>query len=434
MMSMNFKNITRIVLLAVIATGLISCKDGNSIYNPDYEPNELDPVITNITPERGYLAGVDSVHIFGENFASDIDSMIINFGGSPGIIKRASRTELVVRPGIIHSTTPEDLLDVKVAVRGAENFSDPFPYYLAQPFGTYYGLASQDNPTSSVAVDAQNNIYTIIENGGVIRYTRISPNGTVTQDLTRYPGELDGNDEAYPTDSTMRFTSYSSIVVAPSGDLLLSQQGLRAIFQKTFGDDKRESVWAVSSNGDLQIRDMVFDNDGFLWVVGLGSNEVHRFNASTKNESTFPLAGEFSSVAFFSNENQLFVGGEINGDQKVWKFDIDGSGNISQGELYFDFGQYYEGTVSDMVFASNGELLITAGALAEGVERDASIVRVFPDGNHQLLFEGMLKPGAFDITWRDDNIAVVTVQNEDETSVNFLNMYDRERAGIYGLN
>lgn len=433
MISMKFKNITRIVLLAVITTGLISCKDGNSVYNPDYEPTETDPVITNITPERGYLAGVDSVHIIGENFASEIDSMIINFGGSPGIIKRASKTELIVRPGIIHSDTPEDLLDVKVAVRGAENFSDPFRYYLAQPFGTYYGLVSQDNPTSSVAIDEQNNIYTIIENGGVIRYTRITPDGTVTQDLTRYPGETrEGG--AFPTDSTMRFTAYTSMVVAPSGNLLLAQQGLRAIFQKTFGDDLRESVWTASSDGDLQIRDMIFDNNGFLWVVGFGSNAVHRFNASSRDESTFPLAGEFSSVAFFSNENQLFVGGEINGGQKVWKFDIDGNGNIGQGELYFDFGEYYEGTVSDMVFASNGELLITAGVLAEGVDRDASIVRVFPDGKHQLLFEGMLKPGAFDITWRDDNIAVVTVQNEDETSVNFLNMYDRERAGIYGFN
>ena len=78
-------------------------------------------------------------------------------------------------------------------------------------------------------------------------------------------------------------------------------------------------------------------------------------------------------------------------------------------------------------------ILILAN-LADGEERDESIVRVCPNGKHQRLYEGMLKPGAFSITWRDDKYAVVTIQNEDENSVNFLDMYDRERAGIYGLN
>lgn len=425
--SMKFRNISRIVLLAVITTGLISCKDGNSIYDPDYEPSRTDPVISSISPTDGYLAGVDSVIVTGENFASTTDSVIIDFGGSAGVIKSASKTQLVVRPG---TKWGEDLA-VRVAVRGAEFFSNSFLYDLFQPYGFYPGLDGSNEPTSPVAVDAQNNIYTIINTNGIIRYTKVAPDGTITTDLTRYPGEPKPGGGTYPSDSTMRFNSYSTMEVGSNGNLFMAQQNLRAIFQKTFGDNLQESVWVASSSGNLKIRDIVFDNNGYLWAVGADSDQIHRFNTANKNESKTSFAGALSSVAFFSNNNELFVGGQIQGSQKVWKFTIDGSGNLTQGALYFDFAQHYEGTVSDMILASNGELLITTGRELDNVSKP-SIVRVFPDGRHEALYEGMLKPGATSITWRDDNIAVVTVRG-DENSINFLDMYDRTRAGIFGF-
>lgn len=44
----------------------------------------------------------------------------------------------------------------------------------------------------------------------------------------------------------------------------------------------------------------------------------------------------------------------------------------------------------------------------------------------------MIKQGTFGITWRDDEIAVVVVEGDD-ASVNFMDMYDRTRAGIFGF-
>lgn len=424
--SMKFKVFPKLVIAAALITGIVSCKDGNSIYDPNYEPPRPDPVISSISPADGYLAGVDSVIVTGENFASSSDSVIINFGGSPGVIKSATETQLIVRPG---TKWGEDL-GVRVGVRGAEFFSNTFPYDLFQPFGFYAGVDGSNEPTSPVAVDDANNIYTIVNTNGIIRYTRISPDGSITEDMTRYPGEQRPEGGQYPTDSTMRFTSYSALAIGPGGDLFLGQQSLRAIFLKTFGDDSRESVWAASSNGNLQIRDFVFDNNGYFWVVGFGSNQIHRFNASNKNEVQTPFSGDLSSVAFYSNTNELFVGGRIDGSQKIWKFTIDGSGNLTQGGLYFDLAQHYAGTVSDMILASNGELLIALGPRDNTTK--PSMVRVFPDGTHEVLYEGMLKPGAASITWRDDNIAVVTVRGE-ENSINFLDMYDRTRAGIFGF-
>ncbi len=424
---MKFRKINHLVLVAVLATGLVSCNEGNSVYDPGYEPSRPNPVVTNITPEDGYLAGVDSVIIIGENFATNVDSVIVNFGGSAGVVKNATETRLVVRPGTIWG----DNLDVRVGVRGAEFFSDAYQYDLAQPFGVYPGVNEKVNPTSPVAVDAQNNIYTITTENKITRYTRITPDGTVTKDMTRYPGELDGNDNPYPSDSTMRFTAYSTMEVGPNGDLFMAQQNLRAIFSKTFGNDLQEDVWAASSSGNLKIRDIVFDNNGYLWAVGVDSDQIHRFNTSNKNESKTSFPGDLLSVAFYSNDNELFVGGEIDGGQKVWKFTIDGGGNLTQGGLYFDYGQNYEGTVSDMILASNGELIITTGREIDNVSKP-SMVRVYPDGRHEAFYEGMLKPGATSITWRDDEFAVVTVRG-DENSINFLDMYDRRRAGIFGF-
>lgn len=412
------------VFLLLFALVFTSCKDENSVFDPDYEFPEGRPVITGISPVNGYLAGVDSVIVTGEGFSSEVDEMTINFGGSPGIVKTASETQLVVRPGVIHGTD----LPVVVSRRGAEFLSESVPYTLMQPQGFYPGTDNNSVPTTPVAVDGNNNIYTIIDRNGVIRYTRIAPDGTITRDVVKYPGEPRPDPEdtrPYPTDSTMRFTAFSDLEVGPNNDLFLSQQSIRAIFTKTFGDDLREAVWAVSSSSDLKINDMVFDDNGFLWAVGLDSDQIHRFDASSKAETMFPFTGQFSAVAYFDNNNELFVGGLINGSQQIWKFSINGTGNLNAGELYFDFGANYEGLITSLILASNGELLI-------GNTGETSIVRVYPSLRHEPFYPGMIKQGTFGITWRDDEIAVVVVEGDD-ASVNFMDMYDRTRAGIFGF-
>ncbi len=401
-----------------------TCKDDNSIFDPDYESPEARPVITGISPVNGYLAGVDSVIVTGEGFSTEVDEMTINFGGSPGVVKAASETQLIVRPGVISGTD----LPVIVSRRGAEFLSESVPYTLIQPQGFYPGTDNNSVPTTPIAVDGNNNVYTIINRNGVIRYTRIAPDGTITRDQVKYPGEPRPDPEdtrPYPGDSTMRFTSFSDLEIGPGGKMFTSQQSIRAIFFKTFGSDVRDSVWAASSSGNLKINDMVFDDNGFLWVVGLDSDQIHRFDAASRAETMFPFTGQFNSVAYFDNNNELFVGGLINGSQQIWKFSINGGGNLNAGELYFDYGANYDGAITSLILASNGELLV-------GNSGETSIVRVYPSLRHEPFYPGMIKQGTFGITWRDDEIAVVVTEGDD-ASVNFMDMYDRTRAGIFGF-
>ncbi|OAN64330.1 hypothetical protein A8B79_13390 [Balneola sp. EhC07] len=412
------------VFLLLFALVFTTCKDDNSIFDPDYESPEARPVITGISPVNGYLAGVDSVIVTGEGFSTEVDEMTINFGGSPGVVKAASETQLIVRPGVISGTD----LPVIVSRRGAEFLSESVPYTLIQPQGFYPGTDNNSVPTTPIAVDGNNNVYTIINRNGVIRYTRIAPDGTITRDQVKYPGEPRPDPEdtrPYPGDSTMRFTSFSDLEIGPGGKMFTSQQSIRAIFFKTFGSDVRDSVWAASSSGNLKINDMVFDDNGFLWVVGLDSDQIHRFDAASRAETKFPFTGQFNSVAYFDNNNELFVGGLINGSQQIWKFSINGGGNLNAGELYFDYGANYDGAITSLILASNGELLV-------GNSGETSIVRVYPSLSHEPFYPGMIKQGTFGITWRDDEIAVVVTEGDD-ASVNFMDMYDRTRAGIFGF-
>ncbi len=418
---MKFKKSVFAILFLSLIVGGYSCNDGFSVYDPEYESSAPSPQITNISPAGGYLAGVDSVIVTGTNFSADPDSLIIDFGGSAGVLKMVSKTEMIVRPGKNFGEN----LPVRVALRGQEFFSEPYPYTLFQPFGVYPGLNSEDEPTTPVAVDADNNIYAIFTRNKETRYRKISPDGTIETDAVLAP------EDNGPTNSTMRFNAYSSLLVGPGGELFMAQQSIRAIFRKTFGDGAREGVWAASSSGSLKIRDMVFDNNGYLWVVGRDSDQIHRFDVTTRAESKFPFEGILSSVAFYSNENELYVGGLVDSTQSIWKFTIDGSGNIGSGELYFDFGNHYDGIVASMIFASNGELLIATGPKIDGIDKPG-IIKLYPDGRHEQLHNDMIKDGAYSITWRDDKFAVVAIQGE-ETSINFLDMYDRNRSGIFGF-
>ncbi len=422
---MNKLDTNRILALGLVGLLMFttSCKkEASSLFDPNYESSHPTPVITSITPASGYLAGVDSVIINGENFATDLDSMTLNFGGVPGIIYKSTKTQMVVRPGY----KVGDEVQVRLSVRGSEFFSNSFSYKLDDPFNYYAGTGADHSPLSAIAIDENDNIYTIVDNSatGRVRYSKIAPDGTITLDGVKVSGEarpsLDDT-RPYPTDSTMRFTQYSSIVYAGNDLLLMSQQSIRAIFQKTFGDDKRESVWKASSVAGLKIMDMVADSKGNLWVVGLGSNNIHRFDMTTKDETIFPFTAELNAVAVY--DDFIFVGGVVDGNREIWRFPVDANGDLGAGEKYFDFQANYDGSIRSMILASNGDLIIATAATE-------SLVRVFPNKSHEAMYDGVIKEGAFSLTWRSDRFMVVGV-NGDEASINFLDTYDKSRDGVY---
>lgn len=393
-------------------------KSGYSLYDPDYEPSQPTPEVDTVLPEGGYLAGVDAITIKGKNFATGLDSMTIDFSGVPGKILSSTKTEMQVRP----AKTFGDV-DIRISVRGAEFFSDKFPYYLDDAYNFYEGVDKDFIPLVPIAIDENDNIYTIIDNKGTgkVRYTKITPDGQIEIDDLPESGEKDENDVLYPATQTMRFKNYSSFLSLNNGTLLMTQQSVWAIFQKTFGDGVQETVWAASSNNKLRIRDTVIDSNGFLWVVGSGSDQVHRFDLSTKAETQYDVEGKVTSVAVAGDN--LYLAGEIEGTSvKVWKADING-GNFSNLTEYFDFSAHYDGDIKDMILDNEGSLYIAT-------DGEANIVQVESDGNHSLYYEDVVKPRPFALSWNSDNLMIVANESSD-ASLNYLNTWDKERAGIF---
>src|SRR5690554_3193697 len=120
MNKISLHKITTIVLAGLLVVTASCDKHASSLFDPDYESSQPTPVISEILPAGGYLAGVDSLIIKGENFVSGLDSMTINFGGVPGTIKSSTTTQMVVRPGFKVGNN----IDVLISVRGSESFSN----------------------------------------------------------------------------------------------------------------------------------------------------------------------------------------------------------------------------------------------------------------------------------------------------------------------
>ncbi len=418
---MNKMSLNKIIAFAIIGlffAGIACEKGGYSLYDPNYESSHPTPEIESVTPAGEYLAGVDAITIKGKYFATVLDSMTIDFGGVPGRILSSTTTEMRVRPGFNVGD-----VGIRVSVRGSEFFSNNFPYHLRDPYNYYKGTDKDYIPLVPVAIDEDDNIYTIIDHQGTgqVRYTKIAPDGTVEVDNLPGPGEKDPNDVVYPVNQTMRYKNYSSLVSLGGGELLMTQPSVWAIFSKTFGDNTQEAIWAVSANNKLRIRDSVVGPNGYLWVVGTGSGKVHRFDLNSKAETQFDADGQITAVAV--KDNTLYLAGQIEGSGvSVFTADITG-GNFSNLTEYFDYGANYSGDIKDMILDSEGGLYIAT-------DGEANMVKVGPNGSHALYYDGVIKPRPFALSWNSGNLMIVAVESA-EASLNYLDTWDKERAGIY---
>lgn len=412
-----------LLISATIALVGFSCnKEGTSLYDPNYEPSRPDPVISSISPASGYIAGVDSIIVTGLNFSTDQDETLIDFGGSPGQILSATETELVVRPGL----TVGDNVPVRVSVRFAEFFSNTIEYKLEAAFQYVNGFSASYSPISAIAVDVNDNIYGIIETGGVTRYRKIAPDGTVSIDNLNAPGDTDGNNQPLPAAQTMRFTEYASMTSIGNDVLLMTNRNLRAIFQKTFGDNAREGVWAASSVSAAAFADKVVDDKGFLWVVGNNVN-IHRFDLDTKAESLFPFTANLTSVAI--GENKLFVGGRVNEVSQIWSFDVDASGNLSNGSLFYDISaNFNNANIQNIILDANQNVFVATNNPLN------NIIRVGPDGSAEVYYPNRISNGIYDLEWGSGKFLITAGKNTSgdfTPGIGLVNTYDRERFGLF---
>ncbi|MEX2364380.1 MAG: IPT/TIG domain-containing protein, partial [Balneolaceae bacterium] len=240
---MKFDTKKSLFILLFFAIGITSCREGNSIYNPEYEPSKADPVITSITPEDGYLSGIDSIIVHGENFSDDVDEMTISFDGQTGTILSATPTKLGVRPAQIIG----DEIEVRVSSRGAINFSNTVTYKLEGAINSIPGYNQTHNSTGITRNADGDIIFSLQNESGANQGIKV---WRVNNDVEDY----------LPSSS-----NWVAMKIGPDG-LLYAVRGIYAVYRENNGGIDN-SPYAIGDPSE-SYRNLDFGVGNYLWVVG----------------------------------------------------------------------------------------------------------------------------------------------------------------------
>lgn len=355
------------LLLPLLLAAACDTGPAESLYDPDSRSPLADPVITSVTPAGAAFAGVDVITISGQNFSSDAARNLVYFQADTGDIVETGRATIVsaspTELRVISPPTPAPSVDIRVAVlgveTGAENFSNTFVYRLDAAFEKFGGIGKIEDPTA-IATDASGTIYMAYFSGGVSAgFQTISPEG-VRSDFTG---------------STFL---WRSVAVGPDG-LLYAVRNIRAIFR--FAEGGAQEVFLALTPTTLRIAAITFDADGNLWAGG-NNTEILKV-APDKSVSRYALEADVTALKVY--DGALYAVAENADGFAVWRFPIDGNGDLGTGQKYFDIaGQLGEDVRSEaLAFATDGTMYL-------GTDRADPVEMVMPSGSHETLYPGVL--------------------------------------------
>ena len=370
-MTNSFKKIILIIVTTFISLLFIqSCAE-------DPEPSLYDlpggggatPVISSVNPPNEALAGVTEITITGNNFSADPEENLVFFNGELADVKSATITQLVLTaPNVV-----SDSIAIKIAVNGAEQFSNNFIYKLSpavseivNPDGEpIYNVtataANQFTNIYGITVDNQENLLISVAGGGSEGIKKVTPAGDVTD---------------YAPKGAESFFAYMKIGLGDT--IYAARASSRGIWQVVQGITS--ITWITQPQGTI-IADLDFDINLNIWTVGSAIFRVTR----NKEVKSFPFVGTLRSVRVFGNS--LFVAGKKDDIEGVWKFQIISSDSLSSPELYFDLSQYTNeasAVINTITFSADGDLIV-------GTTKEVDpIVIIHPDKSIEPLYPGVI--------------------------------------------
>jgi len=392
-----------IILTAVWATGCTS--ESTSLFDPDYTPERPDPEISSISPEGGYLAGVDEVVITGENFSENADEVRVYFDGTPGIVNSASATEVRVRPARVVGEN----LPVKLSVLKAVNFSNVVEYDLSQAVFQAPGSIPNVN-VLGIATDAEGNIYFSSQEGGIASGIKV--------------WSTDDSIELYQESSF----NFRSIKFGPD-NLLYGVSNVRAVFRENPDGVMENNAIAVGNIGEIFIS-MDFDEDGYLWIVGDNENII-KVNTDDGSIERFPFPANLRAIRYF--EGKIYFAGRIpdgtdNGSLEVWTMDIN-SGQASNPQQYLNISDFRDDNfiIYDITFDITGRIYI-------GADTGSGIYTWSEEEGFTEFYPGLIEPIGFSFAWHEEYLVASATNREEETRYALRINTLREGAPYYGID
>ncbi len=366
-------------LLAALPAGLLlgafvaGCEDEPtpSLFDPNYVSRPA-PVITTVTPPDTF-AGIGVVTINGQNFSSNKEENLVYFDAALGTVLEASATLLKVRA----PNLPKDNINLKIAVLHADKFSNIISYRLLEAVSEFKLLDKAESPWA-VTFDAQGNAYVSFVNNNVASQSGVAK---FTPDGTR---------SSFSPKPTGTPTRYTSLKVGPGGFLYGLTLERRIIQIPAAGGSPTN--WVVLPTTTTRLYDMDFDREGNLWLGG-NNPEIYRVKQD-KSVRNFPFVANVRSVRVFSDH--LYLAGNRDGAEKVWRFPIVSADQLGPEEEYFNFSASPFGaggaSVFAITFAADGDMYI-------GTDAPEGVVVVHPNKTAEALYPGLFQPKTLSFGW-----------------------------------
>ncbi|GMQ81366.1 MAG: hypothetical protein BMS9Abin05_0797 [Rhodothermia bacterium] len=382
-----------LVIISVLTTGTLitACDTGPapSLYNPD-RPSKADPVISSVEPSGSALAGVDIVTISGENFSSNLTENLVYFDNTRADVLEAGPTQLRVRA----PNTPSAELQIRVAILGAENYSNSRSYRLDSAAEQFGSITSFEEPFA-LASDASGNLYVSLNSDNrSVGIVRMTPDGTRSSYI----------------ETTFKWDS----MAFGSDGLLYTVRSVRAIFR--FAEGGSQQVWAVLPDNSARLTAISFDDQGNLWAGGNNQN-LYRVTPD-KTILAFPFEANIRALAVFGS--YLYAAATQDDASKIWRFQLSPVG-IGTAEEYYDVTGNFGAEAFALAFTTTGELFI-------GTDATDPVIVVFPDRLGQALYPGVLHPAAVSFAWGNTPSLYMTQGKTDTTTPNLIRINTRREG------
>lgn len=333
----------------------VGCDSGTapSLYDPD-RSSLPDPVIESIMPEGRALAGVDAVTITGNNFSIQPHENLVYFGTDRGDVLEASATQLRV----FAPNNPQPELELRMAVVGAENFSNALPYRLDPPF-VEFGDVRDFEDILGIATDSEGNLYaSLTAFGSAVGIIRIAPEGDRSDYLS----------SPFP---------WADIEFGPDNSLY-GVRSVRAVFQST-GEGSDFQVFAVIPNRSTRLTTVTIDANGRIWAAG-NNSDIYSIEQD-KSVKMHEFEADVQDIALF--ENFLYVASLQDEISTIWRFPIDANGDLGIPEEIMNITSQSGHTAFALSFSSTGQLYV-------GTDGTDPVILIQPDGTVAELYPNVL--------------------------------------------
>ncbi|HQU71089.1 MAG: IPT/TIG domain-containing protein [Calditrichaeota bacterium] len=358
---MLFKPVKTFVLAGLCAGMLISsCEKtyDDTVYgpgNPDPNPTGSNPAsVSGISPSEGFLKEV--LTISGSGFDSNPDNNLVQFGNRVGEVVSASPTQIeVIAPNL-----QDDTVGVRVAVKGAELWSNPVSFYFLP---TLNSIDTETVNPKGVAVDDSGNVYFGGADAGEIY--KVTPDG----DRSFFA--------AYPINGAMEF--------GPGGWLWVCDQGNNEIARISPDGSTIETVVQDTTMAPV---DFDWHASGDLYIVGNGQG-VFRYDGSTVTQLAF--LENAKSLRIF--EDKLYVT-DIWAN-RIMDYDISG-GTLINENVFLEYDPPPVGIEVD-----------EEGTVYFSPAWSTSLVAIYSDGSEEILYEDQLLTPMRYLTFYDKTMYIV---------------------------